>query len=651
MHRSPQQAFWDAILAHTSRGQFRLGVDQAHRPVAMRLQERARGLYIIGHPGQGKTTLIQNLMLQDMAEGNGLIFLTSEEETFTERLLPFVPAHRIKDVVYINPRDTARPVAFNPLHVNPDESFEQKRSQTITILRRLFAEASSSPAPRLDMILSHAVSTLMQIPDRTLEDIPKLINPYDPSFRKWVVERIRDERDRAFWTDPSMYPRFPKDSHLPLLIRLNPLLRSSSVRAILCTPGHSFNVRQAMDSGKIVLANLADGILGAQEASIIGQLIVSQLQLATMSRADTPEHERRPFYAYLDEFQKFCNTDSVSYLEMLARGRRYRVPLILAHQETGQIPEAIMRGIFGTVSTIAAFTISYADATRLGREIRVDESHVLQDQPVGQCHCRLARRTFVLQTDPPPTGGSEEQVEEIIRRSRETYGVTWTPSLFESAPVVPVDDPVPSPEATVAPDRIEVPLVASTPVSRKPMPEVPASIPTPGRGGTQHKYLQSLVSRWAEANGWRATIEEGILDGLGSVDVALRKGELAVACEISVTTAPEHEIQNIEKCLAAGFDRVVFVSPEKKTRNLVKAQLASVLEGSQTERVSICDPEELFEHLSSLEESAQTSERTVRGYKVKVRVKAGKTEEKEHKQNVVSAVIARALKRLRRGKS
>ncbi|MFM7232838.1 MAG: hypothetical protein ACKO3S_12770 [bacterium] len=610
-------------------------------------QDRARGLYIIGHPGQGKTTLVQNMIIQDMNEGNGLIFLTSEEETFTERILPFVPDHRIADVVYINPRDTQRPVVFNPLHVNSDESFEQKRSQTITILRRLFAEASATPAPRTEMILSHAVSTLMQIPGSTLEDIPKLVNPYDATFRKWAVERIRDERDRAFWTEPSMYARFPKDSHLPLFVRLNPLLRTSSVRAILNTPGHSFNLRTAMDSGKIVLVNLADGILGAQEATVIGQLIVSQLQLATMSRAEIPEHDRRPFYAYLDEFQKFCNTDSVSYLEMLARGRRYRVPLILAHQETGQIPDAIMRGIFGTVSTMAAFTISYADAMRLGREMRVGEPAWLQDQPVGQCHCRLARRTFALRTDPPPTDGSEEVVEEIIRRSRETYGVAW--SARPEAPSIEV----PSPVIQVPPTQTHVesaPRQVSPPAPAPPSSAVVSEVPRPGRGGTQHKYLQELISRWATANDWRATIEERILDGLGSVDVALRKGELSVACEIGVTTEPEHEVQNVQKCLASGFTRVVFVSPEKKTRNQIKARLASVLEGSQVERVTICDPEELFEHLTTVEESLQTTEQTVRGYKVKVRMKPAKTEEKARKQNAVSAIIAKAMKRLKKDK-
>jgi hypothetical protein len=637
MGRSPAQVFWDAVIAHREGGsRYRLGLDEQHEPVYMSRGDRARGLYIIGHPGQGKTTLVQHLILQDMAAGNGLIFLTTEEETFTERILPFVPESRIRDVVYLNPRDTERPIAFNPLHVNPGESFEQKRSQTTTILRRIFAEASSGPAPRADMILSHAVSTLMQIPGSTLEDVAKLINPYEPSFRHWAVTQIADEGDQAFWSDPSLYARFPKDAHLPLTVRLDPLLHSSSVRALLCTPRHSFNLRQSMDAGKIVLVNLADGILGAHEASIIGQLIVSQLQLATMSRADQPEHQRRPFYAYLDEFQKFCNTDSVSYLEMLARGRRYRVPMILAHQETGQIPDAIMRGIFGTVSTIAAFTVSYSDANKLGREMRLEEPFVLQDQPVGHCHCRLDRRAFRLATDPPPQGGKAEHAAEVIRHSRETYGARAERAVrIAYVPTAAVPPAPAKPAPTVPPARRATPPI--------PPPPVPAAAPA-GRGGTRHKYLQGMIAKWAESNDWRAVVEERVLDGLGSVDVALRKGDRAVACEICVTTESDHELENIQKCLTAGFEQVFAISEEQKVRNRLKALLTASLEESQTERVVCCSPEELFEHLDALQ-ATPDGEKTVRGYKVRVRRKAGGAAEKKRKVNIVSEIIAKAFKR------
>jgi hypothetical protein len=183
-----------------------------------------------------------------------------------------------------------------------------------------------------------------------------------------------------------------------------------------------------------------------------------------------------------------------------------------------------------------------------------------------------------------------------------------------------------------------------------PTVEISTQASSPGRGGKQHKYLQTLISRWAEANGWRAGIEERILDGLGNVDVALRKGERSVACEIGVTTSPEHEIQNIQKCLAAGFERVMVVSPEKKTLNQIKAFAASSLEEDQARKVSYCSPEELFDLLDELERESSTSERTVRGYKVRVRLRAAGPEEKKATHGAVSAVIAGAMKRRKKDK-
>jgi hypothetical protein len=143
--------------------------------------------------------------------------------------------------------------------------------------------------------------------------------------------------------------------------------------------------------------------------------------------------------------------------------------------------------------------------------------------------------------------------------------------------------------------------------------EISTEASSPGRGGKQHKYLQSLISRWAEANGWRAGIEERIFDGLGNVDVALRKGERSVACEIGVTTSPEHEVQNIQKCLAAGFERVLVVSPEKKTLNQIKTLAASSLDQDQSGKVSYCTPEELFDILEAVANSMASEDGALQG--------------------------------------
>lgn len=184
---------------------------------------------------------------------------------------------------------------------------------------------------------------------------------------------------------------------------------------------------------------------------------------------------------------------------------------------------------------------------------------------------------------------------------------------------------------------------------RKVPSAVPQNVPVtlPGRGGQQHKYLQQLIKRWAEAHGWRATIEEGILDGMGSVDVALRKGKRSVACEAAVTTTPDHELGNIQKCIAAGFDRIVLVSTKKrmldKVGNLAKKSLAE----DELARVEFGTPEEVFALLEAFDAQAATSETTVKGYKVKVEYKPVAERDKRARRQAVSKVIAKALKRLK----
>jgi hypothetical protein len=184
----------------------------------------------------------------------------------------------------------------------------------------------------------------------------------------------------------------------------------------------------------------------------------------------------------------------------------------------------------------------------------------------------------------------------------------------------------------------------------RPTPVEPPTQPIRGRGGAQHRYLQELVRRWAEGNGWRAEIEERILDGLGSVDVGLRKGERSVACEIAVTTEPEHEVRNVQKCLAAGFERVVVVSSERRTLNQVRASAASSLPEEQAGKVACCTPEELFDLLDGIEASSRVTEQTVRGYRVKVRIKGAEPGETEQRRRAVAAVVAKAIRGLKRGR-
>jgi hypothetical protein len=309
------------------------------------------------------------------------------------------------------------------------------------------------------------------------------------------------------------------------------------------------------------------------------------------------------------------------------------------------------------------FRVGDYDARTLADGFWHFDTKDLQSLGTGEAIVRVERAEydFNLKTPMLPAideAEGQQRREQIVARSREMFGrpraevedlLRQTGSAVE-IPTAPVEQPTPAPPIRPSPTAPEVLEAHAAPVLRPETVEIPTEVSKHGRGGAQHKYLQELIRRWAEANGWRAGVEERILDGLGSVDVALRKGEHSLGCEIGVTTAPEHEVQNIQKCLAAGFERVLVVSSEKKTLNQIKALAASSLDAGQAGTVNFCTPEELFQLLDGIEGETLSREETVRGYKVKVRYKAAKPGEREEKRGAVSAVIAKAMKRMRRQK-
>jgi hypothetical protein len=404
------------------------GVDTEAEEVLLPDSLRTRHLYIVGRSGYGKTTLILNLTGKDMVAKRGLAVMAAEAELIEEELLPSIPRDRWDDVIYVNPADTSAPVPLNPLHLEDGEDLDFKVQETLSVFQRLFEDDASGAAPRMETILRQCLYTLMQLPGSTLLDLERLLDRTDDSFRRYALERIADEDARRFWT--SVYPAYPRDAHLAILNRIGRLLRPKVVRNLLCAPGGSLNVRRCMDEGKILLFNFSDGVLGEQNAQVLGQLAVAKIQLAAMSRANTPKENRRPFYLYLDEFQSFCNSAATSYGTALSRGRKYGLGLILAHQQTGQISEPIMREILGNVSTAIAFNVGATDARRLAREFVADaDGRPMPLEPeeflklrVGEAICRIGRSVLRVSTLAPPKGGSEQVRREVIRRSRERFG-------------------------------------------------------------------------------------------------------------------------------------------------------------------------------------------------------------------------------------
>lgn len=412
-------------------------------PVILPDKYRDKHIYIVGKSGYGKTNFLRHLIFQDLAAGNGLGILAPEYEMLNDEILPFIPNERIQDVIYFNPADIERPVVLNPLHLDEGEDIDLHVDEVFTILERVVGEGG----PRMDEILRHSLYALIEKPNSTFLDIEPLLDRQDSSFRNSIIETTADDQTRHFFQQT--YPQLPKDSHFPIINRIGRLIRAKYVRNCLCPPRNTtltqqeiakrlLNIRQAMDQGKILLFNLSDGILGQAASQLIGELIVSKFQTATMSRADTSKQYRKPFYLYLDEFQNFCGVASQSYEKILSRARKYKLGMILAHQQTGQLTPELLREIFGNVSTLVSFQVSQPDAVRLSKEFLSQYDFEIESVPsekflqlnVGQAYCRIGKSAFQLYVPQVNDRPDRRKAEQVISESREQYGI---PRIMKSA--------------------------------------------------------------------------------------------------------------------------------------------------------------------------------------------------------------------------
>jgi hypothetical protein len=406
---------------------------------------RTQHVYIVGKSGKGKTTLLRNLIEQDMRLGHGLAVLSPDDELYRDYLLPAIPEDRIRDVIFVDPGDIDSPVPLNPLHLAANEDLHEKVDETYrAFLRLVEGQGDSSGAHRMERILRATLQTLMAIPNRTLLDVPRLLRrtPEGDKFRAWACEQLSDEVLKAFWTED--YPSFDKASHQAVMNRLDRLM-TQPVRRMLCTPGACLNFREAIDSRKILLFRVtARAVKGAGNAHIIGQLIVAKLKLAALSREDVPEADREFFPVFIDEFQNFCSGSVEDYEEMFSRTRKYRVPLTVAHLQTGQLSEPLLHHILGTVSTLVLFATGALDARRLCREMVYRNGdgklvslspHEVVALPRGRVYAKVEDQVVQVQTPEAPRRGTHERRRQVIESSRQLYGVAVEPTA-KTAPTV-----------------------------------------------------------------------------------------------------------------------------------------------------------------------------------------------------------------------
>jgi hypothetical protein len=386
-------------------------------PAILAHNDRRQHLYTIGKSGVGKTTLLRNLILQDVEAGHGVGVIDPHGDLATD-LLDHIPRHRVEDVVYFNPADAEYPVGLNLL-----QSFHSRHlvaSGIVSVFKSIWCDFWG---PRLEYILYAAVAALLECENVSLLGLQRMLS--DSRYRAWVVKQVKDPMVRSFWLNE--FERYDKkllqEAIAPIQNKIGQLFMSPILRNVLGQVKSKIDARSMMDKGLIFIADVSKGKLGEDKSNLIGSLLVTQFQLAAMSRADVPEYERRDFFLYVDEFQSFA-TDS--FVSILSEARKYRLCLTLSHQYIEQVRPEIRNAVFGNVGSLISFRVGERDAEILEREFgeAYPRSQFIRLGNHEICGKMLVNGHYAepwLGTTLPPQSARHGRGEKIIRRSREKY--------------------------------------------------------------------------------------------------------------------------------------------------------------------------------------------------------------------------------------
>lgn len=347
--------------------------------------ERRRHLYVIGQTGTGKSTLLLNLIRQDLAAGEGLALLDPHGD-LALAALEYVPSRRTNDLVYLDPADTGRPIGFNPLAQAPEDLKPVVADGLVSAFRHVWPD---SWGPRLDYILTNAVRALLDVPGATLLMLPRLL--IDDGFRSpLVMHHVRDPVVRSFWLNEyaGYGDSFRREAISPIQNKIGKALMVPSLRNMLAQPRSTITIRRLMDEGAIVICNLAKGALGESTAHLLGALLTTTIAQAALSRVDTPAAQRRPFHLYADEFQSFATE---SFALILSEARKYGLTLTIGHQYLDQLPDQLRAAVFGNVGSFIACRPGATDAPVLAEQIGLGGPDGLLDLPNFAAWARLLK--------------------------------------------------------------------------------------------------------------------------------------------------------------------------------------------------------------------------------------------------------------------
>ncbi|NMB56787.1 type IV secretion system DNA-binding domain-containing protein [Candidatus Beckwithbacteria bacterium] len=384
--------------------------------------DRNRHLYVIGKTGMGKSKLIELLVLSDIYQNKGFCIIDPHGDLASD-ILKKIPQNRIQDIIYFNPADLERPIGFNPLECHSPEAKDQVVVGFIGIFKKLFAHNWTN---RLEHMLRFIVLALVEAGDATIIDIVKLLTDVD--FRHDIIAKIQNPVVKNFWVHEfsTWNEKFDNEAIIPIINQVGQFISNDYIRYTVGQKRSALNFYQAMQEKKIVIVNIAKGKLGEENTALLGSMLITKIQEATMARVNIPENERKEFYLYVDEFQHFATE---AFNQILSEARKFNLSLTIAHQYLGQLTDSIRKTVFGNVGSFIAFRVGPEDARFLAKEftpkveeedlINLDSRNIYVKVSIGGKTCEpfsaVTLKMLQAQTD---------LTEEIIKFSREKYGTS-----------------------------------------------------------------------------------------------------------------------------------------------------------------------------------------------------------------------------------
>jgi hypothetical protein len=640
-------------------------------PVKLIPEQRVRHIHVIGASGTGKSTLLFNLIRQDIENGEGVAVLDPHGDLI-DSILSIVPDERIDDVVLVDPSDPLYSIGFNILSAHSDLEKNLLSSDLVSVFQRL----STSWGDQMNSVLQNAILAFLESSrGGTIADVRRFL--IEPAFRNEFLRSVQDSEVVYYWQ--KSFPHLSGGKSIgSILTRLDAFLAQKPIRHMVSQAENRLDFARIMDSGQIFLAKLPEGLLGKENSHLLGSLLVSKFQQIAMSRQAQQIELRRNFWLYIDEFANFITP---TMAEILSGARKYRIGLTLAHHELQQLQRSpeVASAVMSHPFTRIIFRVGDDDARKLADGLTHFEACDLRNLETGHAICRVERSDYDFNlTVPAPVEADKAKAkarrEAVITASRKKHGrlraeieaalraqLETPPSESpkqRAAPHVSEAKPVPPiAEVTKLAPKIEAPIPAAdaksapaetAPAIRRPMP--PREL---GRGGEQHKTIQERIQAEAQGLGFQSQIEQQLADdSMQAADLILRKDDIVIAVEISITTTVDHEFGNVKKCLAAGFSRVAVVSPKPEKLQAIKEAVEAGLGAGEAAKVSYHSPDELIAELKRIAAEAERKpaspsglgEKIVRGWKVRQHKPTLTADEQWAKDDMALKIMAEAMK-------